>query len=189
MKSAAIHHDHATFRVILQAMSHPGRTFALPFCGSPARDHAALIMTLGCLLDNEVTFSIIEDDDNRVADVISFHTGSVRVGISKADFVIAARGRTDGLLASMRRGTLEYPDTGATVIYLIDDIAGEGGRFAMSGPGIKGTIHPLFTGLATTEMNELREVNTEYPLGVDALFLDAHGRIACIPRSIRIGAN
>jgi alpha-D-ribose 1-methylphosphonate 5-triphosphate synthase subunit PhnH len=87
----------------------------------------------------------------------------------------------------MKRGTLEYPDGGATLVYLIEEIAGEGGATELSGPGVNGTASPLFIGLAASELMGLREINAEYPLGVDAMFLDTNGRIACIPRSTRIG--
>ena len=189
MTIAAIHRDHAIFRVILQATSHPGKGFELPVSGTCNDRQATLISMLGCLMDNEVTFSIIGDEGDSIADAITFRTGSFLVGISEADFVIASRGATDGLLELIKRGTLDYPDKGATLVYLIDRIADNGGSTALRGPGIDGVIQPLFSGLADTELTGLRKVNSEYPLGVDALFLDAHGRVTSIPRSRRIGVN
>ena len=187
MKSAAIHQDHATFRVILQAMSHPGTTCQLPICESKTGEHAPLIQLLSCLMDNEVSFSIVGDDSGTLATDLSLHTGSVRTEISESDFVIATRGTTSGQLSRIKRGTLEYPDGGATLVYLVDEIAEEGGTSELSGPGVNGTISPLFAGLSATELRGLREINAEYPLGVDAVFLDTNGWIACIPRSTRIG--
>lgn len=189
MTTSAIHHDHATFRMILQAFSHPGTSFGLPLSDKDTVRQTVLITMLGCLMDNEVTFAIIGDDGDATATALAFHIGSARAGISEADFVIAIHGTTDGLLTLIRRGTLEYPDKGATLVYLIDEIADHGGSATLSGPGINGTVRPSFIGLAATELSGLHEVNAEYPLGVDALFLDAGGRIACIPRSTRIGAH
>ncbi|MEI6215199.1 MAG: phosphonate C-P lyase system protein PhnH [Desulfuromonadales bacterium] len=189
MTTAAIHRDHAMFRIILQATSHPGKSFAVPVSIENISRHAVLVNMLGCLMDNEVTFAIIGDVDNTLAEAIAFRTCSSVVDISEADFVIVSRGTTDGLLELIKRGTLEYPDMGATLVYLIDDIADQGGTAALSGPGINGTVQPVFSGLAETELTGLCEINTEYPLGVDALFLDNHGRIASIPRSTRIGAH
>ena len=189
MTTAAIHRDHATFRVILQATSCPGKGFALPVSPENTSQQAAMIRMLGCLMDNEVTFTIIGDVDNIMADALAYHTGSTRTDVSEADFVLARQGATDGLLTTIKRGTLEYPDKGATVLYLIDDITDEGGAAALTGPGINGTVRPSFTGLAAGELAGLREANAEYPLGVDAVFLDKSGRIACIPRSTRIGGN
>jgi len=189
MTTAAIQRDHAIFRVILQAASHPGKGFALSASVTHIDRQSALINMLGGLLDNEVTFSIIGDVGNTMANALAFRTGSSLAGISEADFVIASRGRTDGMLALIKRGTLEYPDKGATVVYLIDEIADKGGNVALTGPGIDGIIKPLFSGLDDSELSGLCKVNSEYPLGVDAMFLDAHGRVACIPRSTRIGVS
>jgi alpha-D-ribose 1-methylphosphonate 5-triphosphate synthase subunit PhnH len=187
MKTAAIYQDHATFRVVLHTMSHPGTPCQLPVKEPMVGEYATLIQLLSCLMDNEVSFSIIGDDSGTLAPVLSLHTGSTQVDISESDFVIAARGTTAGLLSRIKRGTLEYPDGGATVVYLVDEISGEGGTIELSGPGVNGTVRPLFTGLSAAELGGLRETNAEYPLGVDALFLDANGKIACIPRSSRIG--
>ena len=187
MKPDALHRDHATFRQVLQAMSHPGTSSRLATPVTMTSEHASLIQMLGCLMDNEVTFSVIGDDVGTLATTLCLHTGSSQTDIGTSDFVIATRGTTDGKLSHLKRGTLEYPDKGATLIYLVDEIAEEGGTAELSGPGIKGTVSPLFLGLAAAELAGLREVNAEYPLGVDAMFLDTNGRIACIPRSTRIG--
>jgi alpha-D-ribose 1-methylphosphonate 5-triphosphate synthase subunit PhnH len=189
MTTATIHHNHATFRVILQATSHPGKGFALPASQENTSRQAAMIRMLSCLMDNEVTFTVIGDVGDNMADALAFHTGSARAGIVEADFILARQGTTDGLLTLIKRGTLEYPDKGATVLYLIDDIVDEGGTTALTGPGINGAVSPLFIGLDAGELACLRKANAEYPLGVDAVFLDKQGRIACIPRSTRIGEN
>jgi len=187
MKTAAIHQDHATFRVVLQAMSRPGTPCRLPIQESVTGKHAQLIQLLSCLMDNEVSFTIVGDDGGPLATDLSHRTGSARVDIDKSDFVIATGGTTSGLSSRIKRGTLEYPDGGATLVYLVDEIAEEGGTAELSGPGVNGTVCPLFIGLSASELRGLREINAEYPLGVDAMFLDTNGRIACIPRSTRIG--
>ena len=187
MKTAAIHRDHATFRVVLQAMSHPGAPFQLPAQEPRAGEYAPLIQLLSCLMDNEVSFAIVGDDCSPLAMALVQHTGSPRADICESDFVIAIGGTTSGQMSRIKRGTLEYPDGGATLVYLVDGIMGEGGTVELSGPGVNGTVRPLFTGLSAAELGGLREINAEYPLGVDAVFLDTNGRIACIPRSSRIG--
>jgi alpha-D-ribose 1-methylphosphonate 5-triphosphate synthase subunit PhnH len=187
MKTADTHRQHATYRIILQAMSHPGKSYRLPAPTAADIKHAPLLAMLGCLLDSEVTFSIIGDDCSPLANELTLYTGSSRTGISEADFIIARHGATDGLLPLIKRGSLEYPDKGATVVYRIDEIMDYGGTAALTGPGINGVIRPRFAGLAAEELPGFREINAEYPLGVDVMFLDSHGRIACIPRSTKIG--
>jgi alpha-D-ribose 1-methylphosphonate 5-triphosphate synthase subunit PhnH len=182
MTTQQIIHDHRTFRVILQGMSHPGKVFSLP--SSP---EAGAIDLLGCLMDNEVSFTVIDDRDMEAA--LALHTGSRPVAPEEADFLIVRDGTTDGRLTSCRRGSLEYPDTGATVIYLVEELYEGDEGIVLSGPGVNGTISLQVKGLQTSEFHLLQKVNSEFPLGVDALFLDRNGRIACIPRSSKIGAN
>jgi alpha-D-ribose 1-methylphosphonate 5-triphosphate synthase subunit PhnH len=189
MRSDIIHQEHAQFRQILQAMSHPGSLIEMAVPTSNTTEIAPAIHILTCLMDNEVTFSVVGDDKGAVAAALSLQTGSPQVDIATSDFVVAVRGTTDGQLAMIKRGTLEYPDGGATLVYLIDELAEDGGSAELSGPGINGSCRPRFTGLASGELSALREANAEYPLGVDALFVDSKGRIACIPRSTRIGGN
>ncbi|MCL5423135.1 MAG: phosphonate C-P lyase system protein PhnH, partial [Nitrospirae bacterium] len=94
---------------------------------------------------------------------------------------------------------LEYPDTGATVIYSINSLSlippippfVKGGmrgnlRITLKGPGINGEITPFIGGIKKDEFHYLKEINSEYPLGVDSIFIDAENRIMCIPRSTKI---
>ena len=187
MKTAAIHQNHSTFRVVLQAMSHPGTSCQLPVQESVTGAYAPLIQMLSCLMDNEVSFTIVGENSGSLATELSLSTGSAQADISQSDFVIATKGTTLGQLPLIKRGTLEYPDEGATLVYLVDEVAEGAGTAELSGPGVNGTLRPLFTGLAPSELMGLREINAEYPLGVDAMFLDSNGRIVCVPRSTRIG--
>lgn len=176
--------DHTMFRVILKGMSHPGKVYCLPvFTGEgPSIDDL-----LGCLMDNEVCFAVI--DDRNLETVLARHTNSRQASSEDADYIIASKGSTLGKLGGFKRGSLEYPDTGATIIYLVEELSEAKGGIVLSGPGVKGTASLRITGLDPGELQLLREVNSEFPLGVDAIFLDRCGNIACIPRSSQIGVN
>jgi alpha-D-ribose 1-methylphosphonate 5-triphosphate synthase subunit PhnH len=175
--------DHFTFRVILQGMSHPGKVFPLPNLPGAA---SAVIETLGCLIDNEVSFAVI--GDMGMETVIARHTDSRPVSFEDADYIIVCCGTSRGNLACFKRGSLEYPDTGATILYLVEELS-EAKGVVLSGPGVNGSASLRITGLDPSELQLLREVNREFPLGVDAMFLDRGGNIACIPRSSQIGVN
>ena len=200
--------DHFTFRVILQGMSHPGKIYPLSGLPTPSSDTgtssrrypgktsllsnlsgagSAVIEILGCLMDNEVNFAIIGDNDMET--VIARHTESRPVSAEDADYIIVRNGTTRGKLAGFKRGSLEYPDTGATILYLVEALSEARGEIVLSGPGVNGTVSLRITGLDPSELQLLMEVNREFPLGVDAMFLDQGGNIACIPRSSRIGVN
>jgi alpha-D-ribose 1-methylphosphonate 5-triphosphate synthase subunit PhnH len=176
--------DHIMFRVILKGMSHPGMVCCLPVFTDDGHSAVAL---LGCLMDNEVSFAVI--DDRNLETVLACHTSSRQASSEDADYIIVRNGTTRGKLAGFKRGSLEYPDTGATVIYLVEALSEAKDGIILSGPGVKGTASLQITGLDPDELQLLREVNSEFPLGVDAIFLDRSGKIACIPRSSRIGVN
>jgi alpha-D-ribose 1-methylphosphonate 5-triphosphate synthase subunit PhnH len=200
--------DHFTFRVILQGMSHPGKIYPLSGLPTPSSDtgtssrrypgkkaplpnlpgaESAVIQILGCLMDNEVSFAVIGDRDMET--VLARHTDSRSVSAEDADFVIVRNGTTRGKLAGFKRGSLEYPDTGATILYLVEALSEATGEVVLSGPGVNGTASLRITGLDPGELQLLREVNREFPLGVDVIFLDQSGNIACIPRSSQIGVS
>lgn len=183
MDSIGIIRDHLTFRVILQGMSHPGKVYSLPdFSGK----EPVAVELLRCLMDNEASFAVIGDPDLKRS--LARHTGSRPVSPADADFIIVSLDtRSD--LAGCKRGSLEYPDSGATILYLVRELSEGKGEIILSGPGVDGTVSLGITGLPSSELDWLREVNGEFPLGVDAVFLDQRGRIACIPRSSRIGVN
>lgn len=187
MQTDTIIHDHATFRVLLRAMSRPGSVCPLPHQREASGQAGLLAGMLRCLMDNEVTYYVADDPSDGLSLEIFRFTGSNRADIGTADFLIFPEGTSRGTLTDARRGTLEYPDKGATAVYLVERLGETGGEAAMHGPGINGTLRPVINGLAKDELALLREVNAEYPLGLDAMFLDTGGRIMCIPRSTRIG--
>lgn len=183
MDSIGIIRDHLTFRVILQGMSHPGKVYSLPdFSGK----EPAAVELLRCLMDNEASFAVIGDPELESA--LADHTGSRPVSPEYADFIIVCRGAACNL-AGCKRGSLEYPDSGATILYLVRELSEGSGEIILSGSGVAGTVSLGITGFPLSELDRLREVNSAFPLGVDAVFLDQRGRIACIPRSSRIGVN
>jgi len=170
-------------------MTRPGSICQLPHHRAASGQRGLLAVMLRCLMDHEVTFYVMEKKSFGLSHEIFRCTGSNRADIDTADFLIFPEGTSRGTLTGAKRGTLEYPDIGATAVYLVEKLGETGGETEMHGPGINGTVHPMISGLAKTEFGLLREANAEFPLGLDALFLDTDGRIMCIPRSTRIGVK
>lgn len=189
MQTDTIIHDHATFRVLLRAMSRPGSVCQLPRQQEAPGQRGLLAGILRCLMDNEVTYYVADDAPDGLSLEIFRFTGSNRADIDTADFLIFPDGTSGGGLSGARRGTLEYPDKGATAVYLVEQLGETGSETELHGPGINGTVRPLIGGLDKAELGLLREANAEFPLGLDAMFLDTDGRIMCIPRSTRIGRD
>jgi alpha-D-ribose 1-methylphosphonate 5-triphosphate synthase subunit PhnH len=176
--------EHETFRNLLQAFARPGSVRSA-FHGVSDRDHALEFVACS-LLDGESSLGVLGDTDLEIASRIQRLTGCVSCNPGSADFVLAGNGSTLGRLIDLRTGDPDYPDRGATVVYLVDEIRPEGGVWSWRGPGIPDTIRPLLDGLHPSELPALREINHSYPLGLDALFVDRAGRITALPRSTRL---
>lgn len=187
-----------TFRTLLQAMSHPGRIYRLEQkleVRSQKSDKYNLssvfcppFSVLQTLLDHEVAFNVFGHQREEWEYRIIRATGSRSANVEDADFVIIPSGGSDGAILHAKRGSLEYPDTGATVIYSVHLLSARdngGVRVTLKGPGINGEITPFIGGINKNEFHYLKEINSEYPLGVDSIFIDAENRIMCIPRSTK----
>lgn len=181
-----------TFRVLLNAMARPGTVHSLPLRDgvTPAR---AVCFTL---MDFEVSYTVASPgnaDTEALAQWIALHTGCRRTEIADAAFVLADGPLPHAAWAAVRRGTLAFPDTGATVIYALPAVGhpcpgSDGVRLTLRGPGIETERELILAGLVPAEFAALAHANREYPLGVDAIFLDGAGRVACVPRASRVQA-
>ena len=176
--------EHETFRNILQAFARPG-SVRPTFHGVRDRDEALEFVACS-LLDSESSLGVLCEADREFASKIRLLTGCVSSDPATADFVLAGNGSSLGRLIDLRTGDPDYPDRGATVIYLVEGVHPEGGSWSWSGPGIPDKICPRLEGLDFSELPALREINHSYPLGLDALFVDRAGRIAALPRSTRL---
>jgi alpha-D-ribose 1-methylphosphonate 5-triphosphate synthase subunit PhnH len=84
-------------------------------------------------------------------------------------------------------GTIEFPDSGATLFYLAKKINGTDGiNIKLQGPGIKDEISFKISGVDKEDLKTLKSLNSEFPLGLDVIFLDEYNKIVSLPRSSRI---
>lgn len=179
--------QHETFRVLLQAMSRPGSIQQFMQPSSP--EEHPLLRLLDCILDNEVCICGIGSEAQEMITRLHQQMGCRLGEIAEADFVIVSNGTSAGQLASARVGTPDYPDSSVTVVYLIEQLTPEGSTVILTGPGIKETVSPVFSGLALDEFRQLQTINSSFPLGMDAIFVDRSGQCCCIPRSTVIQVN
>lgn len=174
---------HETFRMVLRCFSRPGTVGRLPSgCGGAVE---ALERFAECVVDPECTIGAIGESMDERASRLSRLTGSPRVDPELADFVLVGAGGT-GMLHSLRVGTPDYPDRGATLLYVVRNLSESGGDWLWRGPGISGAVSPRIEGLADGELDEIAMVNASYPLGLDALFVDETGAFVALPRSTRL---
>jgi alpha-D-ribose 1-methylphosphonate 5-triphosphate synthase subunit PhnH len=180
--------DQSIFRTLLDALSAPGRRLPLPG-HVMQRSGVPAARVLEVLLDQETSFAVTGPGAAAVTWQIRQATGAKPVEVPEADFLVVLGPWTDGALRSVRRGRPENPEEGATVFYLLDRRDGipSAGSFRLQGPGIKPGLDqaPEMPGLYWEELRLLGEVNSDFPLGVDAFFLDRESVMA-VPRSVGI---
>ena len=177
-----------TFRALLAALSHPGTACPLPLAGD-APPAAILKAVLTTLLDHEVGFALADAHMAAVsAEQITHWTHSPRLPVDQTDFLLVAGPDSAGRVLDLPRGTPQMPDQGATAIYLAPPDAAAGTRIALSGPGIppEGRVVSIF-GISADEMDAIRQVNLERPMGVDCFFLQPGPSVIGLPRSVSIG--
>lgn len=184
----AVYPTQKVYRVLVEAMSHPGEVFQFPGICQDDPWSSSLLAVAHTLFDHEVTFAVVDGLPSLEKEIYD-STKARRVSLEKALYVIVSGNRSAGNILRACPGSSIYPESGATVIYSFEegdedscDLTG----IELSGPGIRDSIHPRLAGLDAEEFEVLRQVNSEYPLGVDAIFLRGDAQVMCIPRSTRI---
>jgi alpha-D-ribose 1-methylphosphonate 5-triphosphate synthase subunit PhnH len=169
-----------SFRAILDALSHPGRVveIAAPL-DPPAPLSVAVAAVLLTLADGETTLAL-PADAAPVREWIAFHCGTAFAAPAQADFVLASS-LPD--LATLRPGTDEEPESGATLILQMPSLDG-GKALRLRGPGIE-TSTSIAPPLPADFVASWGANHARFPRGVD-IFLCAGNRLMALPRSVMI---
>jgi alpha-D-ribose 1-methylphosphonate 5-triphosphate synthase subunit PhnH len=179
------------YRRLLNALSRPGRIVGLEGVDRPSP--AAAAMAVGaCLLDSEVSFCVMgRGDIDELQSALAAATQARPAAPEEADFIFFRGGESRGEARRAKRGGPQTPEEGATLVYCLDSTgpaAPERLRIRLTGPGIAGQdgIAPEMGGIVAEEFRLLMAVNADYPLGVDAFFIQPDGELMGLPRSTRI---
>lgn len=175
----------SVYRALLDVMSRPGSVRSL----TADLYHiwpSGMLAVAATLLDQEVGFCVL--GDSGLSQAIKEVTGGRCTPLETADFIFVTNGDSGGHIRHAKRGSQEYPDLGATIVYLVERLEGNAGHGAISlrGPGIEDRATPLIAGLGPQELSLVQEINYEYPLGIDLLLIDRENKIMALPRSLRI---
>lgn len=182
------------FRLILDCQARPGQVgrVASGVLWPLARGRF-LEMVLVSLVDQHVTCYVSASDltAGEQATLEQFLTFSLNTRLSfliEADFVIYLAAPSPADLEVAKKGRLEFPEEGATLVCAVERIeAGEppGEGFvalALAGPGIAGSTTLSVRGVEAGFFRRLEEINLSFPLGLDLILVDEDGRLACLPR-------
>lgn len=179
-----VHDAQATFRIVLDAMAHPGRIVELPFAlpapaPAPLGDAAAAVALALCDIETPLW---LDAGLTGCANYLRFHCGSPLSAMpNAAHFALVSDGRALPALDAFALGSDEYPDRSTTLIIEVATLqAGHG--LTLSGPGIAGTARLAVTGLGERFWVERQMLAELFPRGLDAIFT-CGARLAAVPRT------
>ena len=201
------------YRLLLDAMARPGKINTLPrlilsvpaggthpdaaafsdaAASGPApqprsgtlTDAAALVGF--ALLNADVRFFVDGAGSDAATRYLLVNTSGRPASLEEADFVFASGLASAALVEAMKKGSLPYPEEGATLVLSVAALSAEassGLALTLQGPGINGKKTFFVRGLSARLLEALQQSNVEFPLGVDLILTDGDGHVACIPRS------
>lgn len=182
----------AAFRIVLDAMAHPGRIRTVASDNGQSKtpaspgaiDHAAFVLAL-TLMDFEtpVWLDPALAADQAVVDALRFHCGCPIIeDPALANFALVGESLKAPSLSAFHQGTPEYPDRSTTVLMQVDELDDARGA-RLSGPGIKTEARLTIDGVPPDFWQQWFANHRRFPLGVD-LIVTAGDRVAALPRSI-----
>ncbi|MDE2384058.1 MAG: phosphonate C-P lyase system protein PhnH [Alphaproteobacteria bacterium] len=175
------------FRNILGAMSRPGRRVALAHV--PAGEDSLLpaslaVITTLCDYQTPVFLGPALASAGALRR-IRFDTGApVAEQPEDAAFALVQASEVGALLGQFAFGSHEYPDRSTTLLVQLPD-EGHGSTVEFSGPGVGAPVAVSLAGLGADFWAARAQINLGYPLGLDFIFVQEDGILAC-PRSTSV---
>lgn len=164
----------AVFRLLLEATSRPGRIYALP---PVLGDAPAFIAVLSTLVDKGVT---LHDQTRGLSQREQNFLQAVQGQPETANFILASGGQPPEFNPNI--GSLESPETGATLIVTIAALGQGQMHMTCTGPGIEDRHRFQVQGLHPGWIQARKNWNAWFPLGVDICLVDAT-QVCALPRT------
>ncbi len=171
------------FRKLLKAMSYPGEQVSIAEEKEKLfGNYSALLAAAMTLLDNEVTFSAMEN--NELSHDIRLVTLSEETEPDKADYLFVTKAeQISDAFTLAKCGTLTDPHTSATIMIRDNEALCE--TICLSGPGINGVREYACSELLCEAIAVRDKQVYEYPQGVDMIFISDSGRLMTVPRLVK----
>jgi alpha-D-ribose 1-methylphosphonate 5-triphosphate synthase subunit PhnH len=178
----AVHDSRRAFLCCMRAQCAPGVAVGpLPLPGlmtDPRLDAAAAVLLT--LLDSTTPVAACGAEARDIVAAVGAVTGSPVTGVPDAEFVLVVGDPADAIRRAPR-GDRDRPETGATVVVVVDD---DRETLTLVGPGIPS--HRLSTlALSVAARRERESANAAMPCGVD-LLLVGDDDVLALPRTVRI---
>ncbi len=177
------------FRIIMDGMAHPGKINKLPSMDihPPSQLNTGSALIGFALMNSDVTFHVAEENSTAISSYIAMNTSAQPTAIENADFIFINGYEEAACIAEAKKGSLSYPEDSATFIVNVDQLSDEffadAVKVTLNGPGIKTENTFYVSGIDKELLNEVKNQNEEFPLGVDLMLTDKNSNLICIPRS------
>jgi alpha-D-ribose 1-methylphosphonate 5-triphosphate synthase subunit PhnH len=182
-----VHDAQATFRVLLEAMSRPGKRLSVPV--QPGMFHCfpeAALPVLLTLADFDTPVWLSDDPSKAVLrEYLTFHCGCPVVEHpGEATFGLVPADAQPELLAEFNQGLPEYPDRSATLVVVAESLE-TGNGAVIQGPGVRDQAVIRVAGTLPGFWKYVTANSAMFPQGVDFIFV-GDGEMACLPRSVMV---
>ncbi|MGL4454189.1 MAG: phosphonate C-P lyase system protein PhnH [Sarcina sp.] len=182
-----VHFMQESYRKVLDSMSRPTKVVQLDNLESPISFNFGSFVIMRILLDTETKFYLEGKNYLKDSERVEILTKAKASGLSTSDFIFVKEEEKEKLpiiIENSRKGTLVDPHLGATIVCEVDEIY-LGKRYRVSGPGINGEE---ICSLPISEYwaHAREEAISDYPRGIDLIFVDKSGKIISIPRTTKI---
>ena len=181
----------STFRVILEAMSRPGRAVKIPVqAGGPPAwpgSLSALVLTL-CDMDTPLWLDVSANTPEALR-FLRFHCGCPVVAEpARADFAVMLGAQDMICLEEFALGSAEYPEKSCTVL-LYSPLIGQGGEaLRIHGPGVEGESQMPRSWLPNNFVEQWLVNGGLFPRGVDVILV-GNDAIVGLPRTLKLEAR
>ena len=185
-----LHESQIVFRLLLDALSQPGKVFHLP-AELVARIPVVEVPLLA-LLGYDTPFAFLAADASREQLIARATSGRI-VEPAVAAYLGVPDSRTELLPMGLCLATPMRPDSAAQVSVQVNGIftsATEStATLHISGPGVETTNHATCDGATTGELEFLLRRDWTAPRGLDLWVIGVDGSFIGIPRTSRISAG
>jgi alpha-D-ribose 1-methylphosphonate 5-triphosphate synthase subunit PhnH len=186
-----IHFIQESYRKLLNTMARPGVIEKLEDNFSKECEWIDFLFgtysIMKMLLDTETSFKIFSLEENKNANIINGLTGAKIKDTNESDFIFVSLDKREDIEEAIKNasiGDLINPEKGATIFIEVEDI-NKGIKVKLKGPGILGEKN-IFLPIESSLIHMRNEKVSEYPTGIDLVFIDKEGNILSIPRTTKI---
>lgn len=186
-----IHFIQESYRKLLNTMARPGIVEKLEDNFSKECEWIDFLFgtysIMKMLLDTETSFKVFSLEEEKNANIINGLTGANIKDVYESDFIFVSLDKNecvDEVIKSLKVGDLINPEKGATLIIEVKNIY-KGIEVKLKGPGILGEKN-ISLPMKESWINLRNEKVSEYPTGIDLVFIDIEGNILSIPRTTKI---